>query len=120
MIGAKRVVMVLVAVALALAGCEREKQAIKEDLPGARMAKAQADAQVIATAVGTYMATCGQLPEALEDLTTMKTVGGGPCGPFLQRIPAPPTGWAPYEYSRAADGNFSVTTSGGGATVRVP
>ena len=120
MIGAKQAVMVLMAVTLALAGCEREKQAVKEDLPGARMAKAQADASVIATAVRNYMATCGQLPEALEDLTALKTVGGWACGPFLQRIPAPPKGWTPYEYTPAADGNFSVTTSGGGTTVRMP
>lgn len=120
MIGAKQAVMVLVAVTLALAGCEREKQAVKEDFPAARMAKAQADASAIATAVRTYAATCGQLPEALEDLTAMKTVGGGPCGPFLPRIPAPPTGWTPYEYSPAADGTFSVATSGGGTTVRMP
>jgi hypothetical protein len=115
-----RVALVVAALLVAFAGCEREKKGIKEDLPATRMVKAQADAATIVGAIRTYSATCGQLPESLEDLTTLKTVGGGPCGPFLQRIPAPPTGWEPYAYAKAADGSFSVSSSGPGGSVRVP
>ncbi len=120
MIDTRQAVMVLVAVTLAFAGCEREKQAIKQDLPAARMAKAQADAAALASAIRTYSATCGQLPDSLDDLTTTKTVGSGPCGPFLPRIPAPPAGWAPYAYAKEADGSFSVTSAGPGGSVRTP
>ncbi len=116
-----RCAMIIVAALLvALVGCEREKKGIKEDLPAARMAKAQADAAAIAGAVSTYSATCGELPDSIDDLVTPKTVGGSPCGPFLPRIPAPPAGWAPYAYAKEANGSFSVTSSGPGGSVRVP
>lgn len=117
---ARRALIVASILVLGLAACEREQKAVKEDLPAVRAAKARADAQVIAGAIRTYAATCGQLPESLEALTTLATMGGGPCGPFLRAIPEPPAGWSAYEYSKAADGSFAVTTAGGGQTVRAP
>ena len=116
----RRVMIILAALLVALAGCEREKKAVKEDLPAARVAKAQADAAAIASAIATYSATCSELPESLADLVIPKTVGGAPCGPFLPRIPAPPPGWEPYAYAKEASGSFSVTSSGPGGSVRVP
>jgi len=40
-------------------------------------------------------------------------------GPFLARIPDPPTGWSAYQYVKQGD-RFTVTSSGGGATVTAP
>ncbi|HET7876428.1 MAG TPA: hypothetical protein VFN71_12990, partial [Methylomirabilota bacterium] len=68
MSGTWKVALVVAALLIAFAGCEREKKAVKEDLPATRMVKAQADAATIVGAVRTYSATCGQLPDALEDL----------------------------------------------------
>jgi len=46
-------------------------------------------------------------------------VGGAPCGPVLGSIPAPPTGWSAYVYTRQGDG-FTVTSSSGAQTVSAP
>lgn len=104
---------------LALVACEREEKMVREDLPMARTTKARTDVQMIATAVNTYRASCGALPESLEALTTQTTVSGAPCGPVLGSIPAPPAGWSAYVYTRQGDG-FTVASSGGGQTVSAP
>ncbi|HEY7437460.1 MAG TPA: type II secretion system protein GspG [Methylomirabilota bacterium] len=106
--------------ALLLFACEREEKMVREDLPMARTTKARTDVQTLATAVNTYRASCGgTLPESLEALTTQTVVGGAPCGPVLGSIPAPPTGWSAYVYTRQGDG-FTVTSTGGGVTVTAP
>lgn len=111
----------LAALALALLGaCEREEKMVREDLPAARATKARADAQMLATAVSTYRATCGALPDSLEALTTQTMISGTPCGPVLGSIPPPPAGWSAYVYTRQADGSFRISSSGGGLTVSVP
>jgi len=104
---------------LALVACEREEKMVREDLPMARTTKARTDVQMIATAVNTYRASCGALPESLEVLTTQTTVSGAPCGPVLGSIPVPPAGWSPYVYTRQGD-SFSVASSGGGQSVSAP
>jgi len=104
---------------LALSGCEREEKAVREDLPLARTTKARTDAQTIATAVNTYRVTCGELPDSLEALITKTTVSGVACGPVLGSIPAPPTGWSAYVYTRQGE-TFTVSSSGGGQTVTAP
>ncbi len=104
---------------LALAACEREEKMVREDLPMARATKARTDVQMIATAVNTYRASCGVLPESLEALTTQTTVSGAPCGPVLGSIPAPPAGWSAYVYTRQGDA-FTVASSGGGQSVSAP
>ena len=104
---------------LALVACEREEKMIREDLPLARTTKARTDAQMIATAVDTYRASCGALPESLEALTTQTVVSGAACGPVLGSIPAPPTGWSPYVYTRQGD-SFTVASSSGGQSVSAP
>ena len=115
----KKRLVVVVALAFGLVACEQEKKAIEGAPSAARVAKAQADAQAIASAIRVYMATCGgQLPASLEELTTTKGVGGLACGPFLKAVPAAPDGFTAYEYAKQADGSFTVTTSGGGVTVK--
>ena len=85
----------------------------------ARLAKAQADARTLASAAVVYSAHTGLLPAALTDMTVAVTAGGISAGPFINPIPSPPTGWAVYTYAASA-GSFTITTTGDGATVRVP
>jgi prepilin-type N-terminal cleavage/methylation domain-containing protein len=86
----------------------------------ARVAKAQADTRTLASAVVVYSAHTGSLPVALTDLSSPVVVSGVSAGPFISPIPNPPTGWLAYTYATATDGSFSITTTGDGATVRVP
>ena len=111
---------VSLSVVLALVACQREEKAISEDLPAARSARALADAQAIASAARQYQATFQALPDSIEDLIQSRTVSGVTGGPFLARVPTPPTGWSPYQYTRQGDTNFTVTSSGGGLTVTAP
>jgi prepilin-type N-terminal cleavage/methylation domain-containing protein len=88
----------------------------------ARVAKAQADARTLASAVVVYSAHTGQLPAGLADLSSATVVNGVSAGPFINPIPTPPTGggWpAAYTYA-AANGTFSITAAGDGTTVTVP
>jgi hypothetical protein len=112
-------VVVVAVLSLALGACEREEKMVREDLPMARATKARTDVQTIATAVNTYRVTCGSLPDSLEALTTKTTLSGIPCGPVLGSIPAPPTGWSAYVYTRQGE-TFTVSSSGGGQTVTAP
>ena len=105
---------------LAVVACQREQKAIEQDLPAARATKARADAQQIAAAVRLYQTTFGALPGSLEQLTQAQTVNGVTGGPFLARVPTPPTGWAPYAYAKQDETNFTVASSGGGITVSAP
>ena len=86
----------------------------------ARVAKAQADARTLASAVVVYSGHTGALPAALTDLSVATVVSGVSAGPSINPIPNPPTGWGAYTYATATDGSFSITTTGDGATVRVP
>jgi len=90
----------------------------------ARIAKAQADARALASAVSIYGAHVGVLPASgnLAALTSAVTNGQGQsAGPFLASIPPPPSGWAAYTYaSDTATGVFTVSSSGDGTTVSLP
>ena len=88
----------------------------------ARLAKAQADARVLASAGSIYSAHVGSLPTALTSLTSVVTNSlGQPGGPFLASIPAGPAGWGTYVYTPvAAAGTFTITNSGDSTTVSVP
>jgi prepilin-type N-terminal cleavage/methylation domain-containing protein len=87
----------------------------------ARVAKAQADARTLASAVVVYSAHTGAIPTALSSLTSSVSVGGVVAGPFISPIPSPPTGWsASYGYATGASGTFTVSASGDGTTVTVP
>ena len=86
----------------------------------ARMAKAQADARTLASAVSVFSAHVGALPAALTDLTVATTVGGITAGPFINPIPTQPAGWAAYNYATGANGTFTISSTGDSATVTVP
>jgi type II secretion system protein G len=92
-----------------------------------RIAKAQADARTMASAISLYNAHMGTLPTALTDLTSAQTNGlNQTAGPFLGTVPVPPPGGSPawggaYTYTpNAGAGTFSVTATGDGTTVTVP
>ncbi len=89
----------------------------------ARVAKAQADARALASAVSIYSAHMGALPAALTDLTSAAVnAQGQSAGPFMASVPAPPATWAAYAYTSSTAGTFSITSSSAGdaATVTVP
>jgi type II secretion system protein G len=88
----------------------------------ARIAKAQADARAMASAVSIYGAHMGVVPTALTDLTSQVTNGQNQvAGPFMASVPAPPSGWAAYSYaSNTATGTFTISSNGDGTTVSMP
>ena len=86
----------------------------------ARIAKGQADARTLASAVSMYSATFGSIPAALTNLTAAATIAGVSGGPFMKSIPNQPTGWSAYGYTSATDGTFTVSASGDGTTVSYP
>jgi len=116
----KAALVVAAVLSLAMGACQREQKAISEDLPAARATKAKADADAIASATRQYQATFGTLPESIEDLTGARTVSGVTGGPYLAKIPTPPTGWSAYQYAKQGDTTFTITSSGGGVTVTAP
>jgi len=87
----------------------------------ARLAKAQADARALASAVSIYSAHMGTLPTALTNLTTVVTnTQGQPGGPFLASVPSGPAGWGAYAYTSTASGTFTISNSGDSTSVSVP
>jgi len=60
-----------------------------------------------------------------EDLPAARTTKarmalGVTGGPFLARVPTPPTGFTPYQYAKPGDVNFTITSSAGTVTVTAP
>jgi len=88
----------------------------------ARIAKAQADARALASAVSIYGAHMGNLPAALTDLTVaVSNAQGQTAGPFMAGTVAPPTGWSNYAYvSSTAAGTFRISAAGDNTTVSLP
>jgi len=91
----------------------------------ARIAKAQADARTLASAVSIYAAHMGTLPAALTDLTSAVVNGlNQSAGPFMASVPAPPPGgtppWGAYAYASTTSGTFSITATGDGTTITYP
>ena len=89
----------------------------------ARIAKAQADARALVSAVSIYAAHMGSLPGTLAALTTQATNGQNEvAGPFMARVPNPPSGWsASYGYSPdTTTGVFTVSAAGDGTSVSMP
>ena len=87
----------------------------------ARIAKAQADARTLVSAVSIYSAHMGTLPAALSALNSVATNSmGQTAGPFMASTPAPPAGWGAYGYTSTATGSFTVSTSGDSTTVSLP
>jgi len=88
----------------------------------ARLAKAQADARALASAVSIYSAHHGTLPTALSELTTAATNSLGQLGgPFMASVPSGPSGWGSYGYASVPSaGTFTITNSGDGTSVSLP
>ena len=89
----------------------------------ARVAKVQADARTLASAVVVYSAHTGAIPVDLAALTSAVTVNGVVAGPFINPIPSPPLGggWTTtYGYATGTGGTFTVSATGDGTTVTVP
>jgi type II secretion system protein G len=87
----------------------------------ARVAKAQADARTLITAISIYSAHVGTLPANLSDLNSAATNSQGQsAGPFMAATPNPPAGWAAYAYTSSATGTFTVSSSGDATTVSLP
>jgi len=86
----------------------------------ARIAKAQADARTLVSAISMYSATFGSLPGALTNLTAAATISGVSGGPFMKSVPSSPSGWSAYSYTSNPCGVFTVTASGDSTTVASP
>ena len=89
----------------------------------ARIAKAQADARALASAVSIYSAHMGVVPPTLDPLTAVVTNSlNQTAGPFMASLPTPPSGWTtPYVYAGStAAGTFVISASGDGTTVSLP
>ena len=88
----------------------------------ARIAKAQADARALTSAVSIYGAHMGAVPTALDQLTSAVTNGlGQVAGPFMAATVASPSGWSAYSYTAdTATGVFTISATGDATTVRVP
>ena len=88
----------------------------------ARIAKAQADARALASAVSIYGAHMGVVATALTQLTSQVTNGQNEvAGPFMSTVPNPPSGWAAYTLNATtATGVFQITTNGDSTTVSLP
>ena len=88
----------------------------------ARLAKAQADARALASAVSIYSAHMGTIPTLLTQLTTASTNAQNQvAGPFMASIPSGPTGWGSYAYTPVATaGTFTITNSGDSTSVSLP
>ena len=88
----------------------------------ARLAKAQADARALASAISIYSAHVGSLPAALTDITSAVTNAAGQvAGPFMASIPNGPAGWGSYVYTPVASaGTFTVSNSGDSTSVSLP
>src|ERR1700716_2826232 len=76
----------------------------------ARLAKAQADARALASAVSIYSAHMGTLPTALTNLTSVVTNSMGQAGgPFMASVPSGPSGWSSYTYTPVMTaGTFTI------------
>jgi type IV pilus assembly protein PilA len=88
----------------------------------ARIAKAQADARAMASAVAIYGAHMGVVATSLDQLTSQVTNSQNQvAGPFMARTPAPPSGWSAYVLSATtSSGVFTISADGDGTTVSLP
>jgi len=91
----------------------------------ARIAKAQADARTLASAVSIYSAHMGLVPTGLNLLTGIASnTQGQTAGPFMLTLPSTPAGWTPvgvYSYSQnQAAGTFQLWAAGDGVTATSP
>src|SRR2546430_8251956 len=86
----------------------------------ARIAKAQADARTLVSAISMYSATFGSLPGALANLTAAATISGVSGGPFIKSGPNSPAGWAGHSYLSNPRGVFPLAGPRGRTTLPSP
>ena len=93
----------------------------------ARIAKGQADARTLASAVSIYGAHMGIIASSLQLLTAVATnAQGQTAGPFMATLPTTPAGWTSaaggtYLYpSNTAQGTYIISAVGDGATASSP
>jgi type IV pilus assembly protein PilA len=90
----------------------------------ARIAKAQADARALASAVSIYAAHMGSVPASgtLAALTSVAVnAQSQSAGPFMATLPAPPANWTSYTYAAdTSSGTFNISASGDNVTVSLP
>ena len=88
----------------------------------ARLAKAQADARALASAVSIYSAHHGAIPTTLAQLTSAATNTLGQMGgPFMANVPPAPSGWSSYAYAPVVTaGTFTISSGGDSTTVSLP
>ena len=87
----------------------------------ARVAKAQADVRIIASALQIYQSHMATLPSTLTLLTVSASNSlGQTSNAFLAAIPNPPAAWSTYSYASGTDGLFTVSATGDNTTARVP
>ena len=91
----------------------------------ARVAKAQADARTLVSAISMYSAHMGTLPGSLAALNSSSTNSAGQTiGPLMASTPTQPAGWSGYAagYTSTGTGTFSITVSSASdaATVTLP
>ncbi len=91
----------------------------------ARVAKAQADARSLASAVSIYSAHMAVIPSSLALLTVIATNAQNmTAGPFMASLPSVPAGWTPsagYAYAGGtAAGTFNISAAGDSTTVSLP
>src|SRR5881296_4500558 len=91
----------------------------------ARIAKAQADARALASAVSIYAAHMEVLPPSLASLTAaVSNPQGQFAGPFMASLPKPPANWTPVgSYNYTVDtvaGTFQISAAGDGTSAVVP
>ena len=85
-----------------------------------RLAKAQADTQTMASAVGAFQAHMGQVPGALAELSVAQTnITGQIAGPFMAGDPMPPAGWT-YSYASGGPSGYTITAAGDSTTITRP
>jgi prepilin-type N-terminal cleavage/methylation domain-containing protein len=87
----------------------------------ARVAKAQADARALVSAISVYSAHMQALPPNLAALNAVAVNGlGASAGPFMASTPNPPAGWTTYGYTSSAAGVYAVSTTGDNLTISLP
>lgn len=87
----------------------------------ARVAKAQADARALVSAISVYSAHMQSLPSNLAALNSVAVNGAGTtAGPFMASTPNPPAGWTTYGYTSTAAGVYVVSTTGDNLLISLP
>lgn len=87
----------------------------------ARVAKAQADARTLVSAISVYSAHMQSLPPDLAALNAVAVNGlGTTVEPFRASTPNPPAGWTTYGYPSTAGRVYAISTTGDNLVISLP